>query len=83
LLLLVLLAIGCGGSAAQQSLERSLKAATSRSTGCPAGDLDISQHRPRLRSWKATGCQRTYNCVSINLEMELAECKSSTVANVR
>lgn len=82
LLLLVLFAVGCGGSAAQQAMVRSLKAATSRSTGCPADEIAISQHQPRLRSWRATGCRRTYNCVSINLEMELAECRSSTVANL-
>jgi hypothetical protein len=78
-LLLVLLVFGCTTSGNQ--LERSLKAATSRSTGCPAKKLSISQHTPRLRSWKASGCRRTYSCVSINLEMELADCQSNAVAN--
>ena len=80
--LLLLLVVGCGATGAQLSIERDLKAATSRSTGCPTGELAISQHRPRTQSWKATGCQRTFSCVSIDLKAELAECTSNSVANL-
>lgn len=71
--------VGCA-SPQQIAVERSLKAATSRSTGCPAQKLTIEQRR-RTHSWTARGCDKTYRCTSINLEMELAECSGSTVAH--
>ena len=81
--LMLFLAPGCGPTSTQIAVERGLKAATSRSTGCPSDKLAISEHRPRLQSWKAIGCQKTYRCVTINVELELAECRSGQVATLR
>ena len=81
--LMLFFALGCGPTSTQIAVERGLKAAPSRSTGCPSDKLEISEHRPRLQSWKATGCQKTYRCVTINAEMELAECRSGDVATLR
>jgi hypothetical protein len=74
-MILALSVVGCA-TGPQISVKRELKAATSRSTGCPSEKLSISQYRPRARSWKAIGCKRTYSCVSIDLEAELADCSS-------
>jgi len=83
LFMFMFLAPGCGPSGTQIAIERSLRAATSRSTGCPSEKLQISEHRPRLQSWMATGCHKTYRCVTINVEMELAECRSGQVVTLR
>jgi hypothetical protein len=81
--LILIAGVGCGPTSTQIALERGLKAATSRSTGCPVEKLEISDHRPRLQSWMAKGCHKTYRCVSINVEMELAECQSGRAVSLR
>lgn len=75
--LLVLCFVGCGPSAVQVSLDRSLKAATSRSVNCPLQKIHVWDHQPEYKYWVARGCKRTYTCVGVNLEQEFAECKET------
>lgn len=79
-LIILLLVAGCGAPQARPSLHPNLKAATARATGCPGSEITISNHRPRLKSWTASGCQRTYRCVGMSLDVELADCSATTVA---
>ena len=77
LALMVLLMVGCGPSSSQMALDRSLKAATSRSVNCPAQGILVWDHQPEYTAWVARGCKRTYTCVGVNLEQEFAECKET------
>ena len=69
---------GCGASSQQIAIENGLKAATSKATGCPTQQLTIADHRQHRSTWVARGCERTYRCTSINMEIELAECQAKT-----
>ena len=80
LALLFLFVVGCGPSAVQISLDRSLKAATSRSVNCPAQKILVWDHQPEYKAWVARGCKRTYTCVGVNLEQEFAECKETNAS---
>ncbi len=80
LTILILLVIGCGPSAAQVALDRSLKAATARSVNCPAKGILVWDHQPAYKHWVARGCKRTYTCVGVNLEQEFAECKETNAS---
>lgn len=69
--------VACGPSAVQVTLERSLRAATSRSVGCPSAQIGVYNHQPAHNHWAARACKRTYSCVGVNLEQEFAECKET------